>query len=143
MSSSKALNDSKVPMVIIASSGMCEAGRVLHHLKNNIENEANTIIIVGFQAQHTLGRRIVERREEVKILGRPYKLLCRVEVMNGLSAHADHDDFQRLLGPIAKDLQGAFVVHGEGPRTLAMQEMLRAAGCPNVYIPAPGQRFEL
>ncbi len=141
--SSKALNDSKQPMVIIASSGMCEAGRVLHHLKNNIENEANTVIIVGFQAQHTLGRRLVERREEVKIFGRPYKLLCRVEVMNGLSAHADHDDFIRLFRPLAQGLTAAFVVHGEGPRMLAMRELLTQAGCPQVHIPAPGQRFEL
>ncbi len=143
VSESKALNDRKDPCVIIASSGMCEAGRILHHLKNNIENEANTVVIVGFQAQHTLGRRIVERRAEVKIYGRMYKLLCRVEVLNGLSAHADAADFTRILAPLAKNLKAAFVVHGEGSQPLALQEILQKAGCKDVYIPAPGERFRL
>lgn len=140
---SKKLNDRKDSCVIIASSGMCEAGRILHHLKNNIEDEANTVVIVGFQAQHTLGRRIVERREEVKIYGRMYRLLCRVEVLNGFSAHADCDDFARSFAPIARGLKGAFVVHGEGPQPLAMQELLHKAGCKNVHIPVPGQKFDL
>lgn len=140
---SKSLNDRKDPCVIIASSGMCEAGRILHHLKNNIEDEDNTVVIVGFQAQHTLGRRIVERREEIKIFGRPYQLRCRVEVLNGFSAHADCDDFTRSLSPIASGLKGAFVVHGEGPQQLALQEILRKAGCTNVHIPAPGDKFTL
>jgi metallo-beta-lactamase family protein len=138
---SKRLHERRESCVIISASGMCEAGRILHHLKNNVENEANTVIIVGFQAQHTLGRRIVERREEIKILGRMYKLLCRVEVMNGFSAHADADDFARCLGPLAPDLKGAFVVHGEGPQPLAMRGILESAGCRNVHIPAPGDRF--
>ena len=140
---SKALHLRREPCVIIASSGMCEAGRILHHLKNNIENEANTVIIVGFQAQHTLGRRIVERREEVRIFGRMYRLLCRVEVMNGFSAHADADDFARCLGPLAPGLKAAFVVHGEGPQPQAMKEILQSAGCREVHVPAPGDRFEL
>ena len=140
---SKQLNDRKDSCVIISSSGMCEAGRILHHLKNNVENEANTVIIVGFQAQHTLGRRIVERREEIKIYGRLYKLLCRVEVLNGFSAHADADDFVRCLAPLAPHLKAAFVVHGEGTQPLALQKILQAAGCPRVEIPAPGDRFEL
>ena len=141
--SSKALNARDEPMVIIASQGMCEAGRILHHLKNNVENEKNTVVIVGFMAQHTLGRRIVERREEVKIFGQLYRLLCRVEVLNGFSAHADADEFARLLRPIAKGLRGAFVVHGEGTQPLAMKELLTAAGCPKVHIPQPGEKFEL
>ena len=129
--------------MIIASAGMCEAGRILHHLKNNVENEANTVIVVGYMAQHTLGRRIVERREEIKIFGRMYKLLCRVEVLNGFSAHADADDFARCLGPIASDLRAAFVVHGEGAQLTAMADILQHAGCKTVHVPAPGQRFEL
>jgi metallo-beta-lactamase family protein len=140
---SKRLNNVREPCVIIASAGMCEAGRILHHLKNNVENEDNTVVIVGFQAQHTLGRRIVERREEIKILGRMYKLLCRVETVNGLSAHADAADFARCLGPIAKGLRAAFVVHGEDRQLPAMRDILTAAGCRTVHIPAPGQRFSL
>ncbi|MFB3891058.1 MAG: MBL fold metallo-hydrolase [Phycisphaerae bacterium] len=140
---SKALNSRRDSCVIIASSGMCEAGRVLHHLKNNIENEANTVIIVGFQGQGTLGRRIVERREEIKIFGRMYKLLCRVEVLNGFSAHADADDFVRSFTPLASGLKAAFVVHGEQQQEAAMKELLTKAGCPRVEIPKPGDKFGL
>ena len=140
---SKALNNRKDPMVVLAASGMCEAGRILHHLKNNVENEANTVVIVGFQAQHTLGRRIVERRDEIRILGRMYKLLCRVEVLNGFSAHADRHDFQRLLSPLAKDLKAAFVVHGETDALIGMKDLLTSAGCRQVHIPSPGDKFPL
>ncbi|MBI5724190.1 MAG: MBL fold metallo-hydrolase [Planctomycetes bacterium] len=140
---SKALNDRREPMVIIAASGMCEAGRILHHLKNNVEDESNTVIVVGFMAQHTLGRRIVERRDEIKIYGRFYKLLCRVEVLNGLSAHADAADFARCLGPIAPGLKAAFAVHGEGTQPAAMADILKKAGCKNTFIPKPGEKFQL
>jgi len=140
---SKALHDRDEPCVIISASGMCEVGRILHHLKNNVENERNTIVIVGYQAQHTLGRRIVERAEEIRIFGRLYKLLARVEVLNGFSAHADLKDFVRLLSPIAPKLKAAFVVHGEGAQLSAMSAILTNAGCPDVRIPASGERFEL
>lgn len=140
---SKRLNSLEEPCVIIASSGMCEAGRVLHHLKNNIEDERNTVVIAGYQAQHTLGRRIVERREEIRIFGRLYKLLCRVEVLNGFSAHADADDMVEMLAPLAKRLKAAFCVHGEGPQPAAMKKILETAGCRDVFIPAIGQRYPL
>ena len=131
------------PCVIIASSGMCEFGRILHHLKNNVEDENNTVVIVGFQAQHTLGRRIVERAEQLRIYGRMYELLARVEVLNGFSAHADMDDFARLLAPLAPKLKGAFVVHGEATQLAAMKDILTTAGCSDVHIPAKGDRFKL
>lgn len=140
---SKGLNHIKEPCVIIASSGMCEAGRILHHLKNNVEDERNTVIIVGFQAQHTLGRRIVERREEIKVFGRMYRLLCRVEVLNGFSAHADADVMKRCLGPLAPKLKAAFCVHGEGNQPIAMKRILEGLGCQRVYIPAPGDKYKL
>ncbi len=143
VSRSKSLNRDDHPCVIISASGMCEAGRILHHLKNNIQDEKNTVIIVGFQAQHTLGRRIVERRKELKIFGRTYDLMARVEVLNGFSAHADMDDFARLLGPIAPKLKGAFVVHGEGDQLRAMKKILTGLGCNNVQAPKPGQKFRL
>ena len=94
-------------------------------------------------AQHTLGRRLVERRPEIKIFGRLYQLLCRVAILNGFSAHADRADFQRLLSPLAKDLKGAFLVHGEMDALIAMRDLLETAGCRNVHIPAPGERFPL
>ena len=140
---SKGLNRGGDSCVIISASGMCEAGRILHHLKNNIEDENNTVIIVGFQAQHTLGRRIVERREELRIFGRTYRLLARVEVLNGFSAHADVEDFRRLLGPIAPKLKGAFVVHGEEGQLDAMRGLLTEFGCGEVHDPLPGEKYKL
>jgi metallo-beta-lactamase family protein len=140
---SKALNSRKGPHVIIASSGMCEAGRILHHLKNNIEDRKNTVVVVGFMANHTLGRRIVERRREVKIFGRLYKLDCRVEILNGFSAHADINAFKAVFGPMAETLKAAFVVHGEGTQPLAMRNLLKNIGCQSVCIPAPGEIHEL
>ena len=140
---SKALNQRGEPCVIIASSGMCEHGRILHHLKHNVANPANTIVIVGFMAQHTLGRRIVERHEHLRIFGRDYALLARVKTLNGFSAHADSADLLRLLGPLAANLKAAFVVHGEEAQLLAAQDLLQQAGCRDVSIPARGEFVEL
>lgn len=140
---SKALNHKTEPCIIMAASGMCEAGRILHHLKNNVEQEKNTVIVVGFMAQHTLGRRIVERREEIRIFGRMYKLLARVAILNGFSAHADVDEFRRLYGPIAPKLRRAFVVHGEETQPAAMRQLLEELGCRDVVIPAPGDAVRL
>jgi len=98
---SKRLNARSEPCVIIAASGMCEAGRIVHHLKHGIEDPRNTILIIGFQAPETLGRRLVERREEVRIHGQFWKLRAEVVVMNGFSSHADRNDFRDLLGPLA------------------------------------------
>ncbi|HPS53715.1 MAG TPA: MBL fold metallo-hydrolase RNA specificity domain-containing protein, partial [Phycisphaerae bacterium] len=143
VNASKALNSLKEPHVIIAAAGMCESGRILHHLKNNVEDENNSICIVGFMAQHTLGRRIVERRDEIKIFGKMYRLLARVEILNGFSSHADTNDFRLLLGPLAKNLKGAFVVHGEDSQLTAMKDLLESYGCRNVNIPNPGDIFTL
>jgi len=129
--------------VILAASGMCEAGRILHHLKNNIEDPRNAVIVVGFMAQHTLGRRLVERREEVKIFGRLYRLLARVEILNGFSAHADVTEFRRLYAPIAPGLRGALVVHGEEQQPPAMKAMLEELGSRNVTLAAMDRTVEL
>ncbi len=140
---SKALHERSGPFVLISASGMCEAGRILHHLKNNVEDERNTIVIVGYMAQNTLGRRIVEKQKTLRILGRDYHLNARVEVLNGFSSHSDVDDFTRLLGPLAPGLKGAFVVHGEADQTAAMKALLEQLGCSRVHAPEPGDRFEL
>lgn len=100
---SKALNSMKEPCIIISASGMCEGGRILHHLKNNIEDERNAILIVGYQAEGTLGRRIVERRPEVRIFGEFYKLKARVATINTLSAHADADNLIEYIGKVKTD----------------------------------------
>jgi len=140
---SKALHARKEPCVILSASGMCEAGRILHHLKNNVEDERNTIVVVGYMAQHTLGRRLVERREQIKIFGMMYDVMAQVEVLNGFSAHADADDFKRMFAPIAPDLKAAFVVHGEKVQLEAMKDLLGGLGCREVHAPVPGQKFDL
>jgi metallo-beta-lactamase family protein len=121
------LNGLREPAIIVASSGMCEAGRILHHLKNGVSDDRNTILIVGFQAQHTLGRRLVERRPRVRILGVERDLYARVVVMNGFSAHADKND----LNAYARGVKGArrvFLVHGEPEQQAPLKALLRGEG---------------
>ncbi len=134
-----ALNDHPGPCVIISASGMCESGRILHHLKHTIENPNNTVLIAGFQAEHTLGRRIVERRPEVRILGRPYKLRAEVVVLNGLSSHADHGELLRSLGPLAAAGTRVRLVHGEPERAAALADGLRSVGFADVAVPERGE----
>lgn len=141
---SKELNFLREPAVIISASGMCEAGRILHHLKNNVEDPRNTVLIVGWQAPHTLGRRLVERRPVVKIFGEEYKLLARVETINGFSAHADrHDLLDYVERTGAGRLKAAFVVHGEESSSLAAADGLRQLGIDYVVVPRQGEEFDL
>ncbi len=141
---SKQINDVKGPCMIIAASGMCEAGRILHHLANNIGDARNTILIVGYQADHTLGKRLVEKDEEVKIFGTPYKRKAEVIVHNSFSAHADGNE---LLAYIAqfdkKQLCRICLVHGEYARALDLQSGLKDRGYTRVDIPERGQKFDL
>jgi metallo-beta-lactamase family protein len=141
---SKELNFLREPAIIISASGMCEAGRILHHLKNNIEESNNTVLIVGWQAPHTLGRRIVERQPIVKIFGEEYRLNARVETINGFSAHADRTellDYAQQLGP--NRLQSVFVVHGEEASSLALADGLEGMGVKQAIVPRLGETFEL
>ncbi len=141
---SKELNFMREPAVIISASGMCEAGRILHHLKNNIEDPRNTVLIVGWQAPHTLGRRLVERQPVVKIFGEEYKLRARVKTINGFSAHADREellDYVRQLG--VERLKSVWVVHGEEGSSNALAEGLRNLGVSQVIVPQIGEEFEL
>lgn len=112
---SKKLNDKKGPMIIISSSGMCENGRILHHLKNNIENPYNTIIVVGFMAKDTLGRKIVDKKPFVNIFGRPYQLNAEVILDDAFSAHADKEYLIKYVKECRKHgrLKKIFIVHGE------------------------------
>jgi metallo-beta-lactamase family protein len=135
---SKKLNDRKDPCIIIAASGMCETGRIVHHLKHNIEDPRNTVAIIGYQAPETLGRRIVERRPEVRIHGRMWKLRAEVVVMNGFSSHADQNDFRDFLRPLAKDTAHVRLVHGEVDQAEALARSLRDYGFADVAIPDRG-----
>ena len=140
---SMALNETPGPMVIIAASGMCEGGRVLHHLKHAASCEDNIILICGFQAENTLGRRIVERRETIKILGEEVPLKAKVEVINALSAHADKAGLTDWISNVKGDVKYAFAVHGEIEKVSAMADILKEQGILNVAAPEPGQVFEI
>jgi metallo-beta-lactamase family protein len=138
---SKALNVLEGPAVIISASGMCEAGRIQHHLKHNIGDPRNAVLIVSWQAPHTLGRRLVERQPVVKIFGQEYPVRARVETINGYSAHADRDGLLDWVKPIAQNLRQAFIVHGDpGPAT-ALADGLRRLGVRDVAVPEQGDAF--
>ena len=142
---SKAIDASNEPCVIISASGMCEAGRIVHHLKATIESEKNAICIVGFQAPHTLGRRIVERRQRVKIFGVERDLRAEVATLNGFSAHADQQDLVTYASALrAKGALGRIaLVHGEiGPQT-ALKAKLAEAGLGDVHVPKAGTTLDL
>ena len=140
---SVALNRNTDPCVIISASGMCEAGRVLHHLKHNLDNPNNTILIVGFQAEHTLGRRLVERRPEVRVLGQMIPVRAEIVTLNGLSSHADHGDLIRMLTPLAGKTERVRLVHGEPPRAEALATALRSLGFADVGVPARGDESQI
>jgi metallo-beta-lactamase family protein len=140
---SKELSADNHPAIIISASGMCEAGRVLHHLKSTIESPKNAVLIVGFQAQHTLGRRIVEKRPRVKIFGVERDLRAEVCVLNGFSAHADQKDLVEFVGD-AKDkgpLEHVVLVHGEPGPQKVLSQLLQDRGCKSVRAPATGDRM--
>lgn len=142
VSESKALNTMHGPMVIIAASGMVESGRILHHLLHGASDPRNTILIVGFQAEHTLGRRIVERRPVIKVLGEEIPLRAQVQVINGYSAHADRGELltwiRRVRGTANTSPQ-VHLVHGEPAAQDALAESLSATGF-TVDIPTRGTR---
>ena len=140
---SKALNDKPGPMILIAASGMCEGGRILHHLKQGVGDPRNIILIVGFQAENTLGRRIVERRSPLKIFGDEYELNARVHTINALSAHADRAALMRWFDAVRGErLKRVFAIHGEPEKVQAMIALLRERGVGNAVAPQPGQVFE-
>ena len=143
---SKELNTARGPMVIIAASGMAEGGRIVHHLKNHADDSRNTILVVGFMAEHTLGRRIVERREVLKVFGEEVELRAHVEIINGYSAHADRTELQSWLARVkstSPHLKTVALVHGEQEAQEAFRDQLNNAGYNDVRIPAPGEKLPL
>ena len=125
---SRAINEMKGPIIVLSASGMCESGRILHHLKHSVENPNDVIMIVGWMAHHTLGRRIRDKNDEVKIYGRLYKLRANVQTMNGLSAHADQAGIVASLAHLKSRLQKIIIVHGEPEQSQALEDKLRAEG---------------
>ena len=140
---SKALNSLNGPAIIIAASGMAESGRILHHLANRIGDHRNIVLFVGFQAAHTLGRRIQEGQRQVKIMGEMVEARAEVETIGGYSAHADRSELRDWVRRIGGPVKRAFVVHGEEPARQAMAKILQEEGVGTVVLPELGQGFEL
>jgi len=138
---SKSLNMDRRPMIIIAGSGMCESGRILHHLKNNIEDSRNTILVVGYMAKDTLGRRIVERNRFVRIFGVEYELNAEVVIINAFSGHADRNALIEYIVSCLP-LKQIFLVHGDEEQSQALFDALTAKGL-NAYIPSKDEEIEL
>lgn len=140
---SKAINDLRGPMIVISASGMCEFGRVVHHLRNTIEDPRNMVLITGFQAEHTLGRRIVEKQREVPIFGEPVRLRAEVVKLNELSGHADQHELLEWMRPLVPGLKGVWLVHGEESQSHALAKMIQTVHGVPAHVPARGERVEL
>ena len=141
---SKALNKKEGPMIIISADGMCEAGRVLYHLANDIGDERNTVLIVGYMAEDTLGRRIRDGEKEVKILGDWYHVNAKVEQINAFSAHADYEEMTQWLDSIdTSRLKNIFMVHGEKESQEFFTQYLHEHGYPNVTVVKYDEVYEL
>lgn len=140
---SKALNDLHVPFIVMSASGMCEAGRILHHLKNGIEDPRNLILITGYQAANTLGRKLVDRLPEVNIFGESMRLRAEVDSIGELSGHADQNELLAWMEPTVKSLKKVFLVHGEPLAQQALKEEIEKRYKLEVICPARGDRFEV
>ena len=140
---SKRLNEMRIPCVIVASSGMAEAGRILHHLLHGIGNPRNTVLIVGYCAPHTLGRRIAEKEPVVRILGQEYRLRARIEQIDGLSTHADRDELLDYMRGMSSPPRTVYIVHGDESQSLAYASHLRTEGFREVQVPHEGETFDL
>ena len=132
---SKALNDNHSPMVIISASGMAETGRILHHLRNNIENPRNTVLIVSWQAPYTLGRRLADRDAQVKIFGETYERRADVVTIGGYSAHAGQPALVEYALAVKEQVNQVFLVHGEANAAQSLMEKLAQAGITSVTYP--------
>jgi len=132
---SKALNERKDPMVIISASGMVETGRILHHLKNNVEDPKNTICIVSWQAPNTLGRRLADREKQIRIFGEVYERKAEVATIGGLSGHAGQDLLIRYATNVKDSVKKTFLVHGEEKQAGILMGKLKERGMNEVYYP--------
>ncbi len=142
-SESKALNDLHGPFLVLSASGMCEGGRILHHLRNNIEDPRNTVLFTGFQAEYTLGRKILNGDREVPIFGEPMQLRAEVVSLDALSGHADQGELIEWMRPLAPGLKKVFLVHGELAQGAALAEVIRKEFKLDVQQPSRGHSFLL
>jgi metallo-beta-lactamase family protein len=140
---SKAINDVDQPVIIISASGMAETGRILHHLRNNIQNPRNTVLITSWMAPHTLGRRLVEGIKTVKIFGEEHKVNAQVTSINGLSAHAGRSFLAEYATALKGCVKRVFLVHGEEKPATSFMELLSSLGMDQVEYPKLGSEFTI
>jgi metallo-beta-lactamase family protein len=129
--------------IIIAASGMLEAGRILHHLEHSVGRKEDCVLLVGYQAEGTLGRKLLDRWQKVRIYGAEHDVRCRVAFMPGFSAHADYEELLGSTGHLRQTCRQVFVVHGEATQAEAYAGRLRDHGFTSVEVPAKGDRFEV
>jgi len=141
---SKQLNSLAVPHIVISASGMAEGGRILHHLRNNIGNPRNVVLLVGFAAEQTLARKLMDGAETVRIFGEEHRVRCRVVRMDDFSAHADRGGLLELLRhqPVQR-LRGLFLVHGEEDQSEAFAQTAKSLGYRSVLVPSPGDAVKI
>ncbi|MBE0681244.1 MAG: MBL fold metallo-hydrolase [Anaerolineales bacterium] len=132
---SKALNERTDPMVIISASGMAETGRIVHHIKNNIENPKNTICIVSWQAPNTMGRRLADREPQVNIFGEVYKRKCDIATIGGLSGHAGQDLLVKYAMGVKDSVKQIFLVHGEEKQAMTLKDLLHERNLSQIHYP--------
>ncbi len=136
---SKELNDRPGPFIVIAASGMCDNGRIVHHLANGVGDARNMILIAGYQAENTLGKKLVDKQPVVNIFGEPHEVRAEVAVLNSFSGHADHNELLSYIGKFdRKRMKRVFLVHGDPGQAEKLSGALQGAGFPQVSIPAPG-----
>jgi metallo-beta-lactamase family protein len=131
------------PLIVISASGMAESGRILHHLRNNIGDARNTVLITSWMAPYTLGRRLAEGEKNVRIFGEPYEVRSEVVAINGLSSHAGQDLLVEYARAVSGRVRKICLVHGEAGPAAALTEKMKDAGLPRVSYPRQGDEVEL
>lgn len=140
---SKAIQRLDDPMIVITASGMCEAGRVLHHLRNTVTSQRNTVLIIGYCAEHTLGRRIMKRVPEIKIFGETYPLHAQVHTIDALSAHADRNELLSFIKASNSTIKKIFIVHGDEEQSLGFADALKKQVRASIVVPHMNEEFTL
>ncbi len=141
---SKKLNSLAFPHIIISASGMCEGGRILHHLRNSVDKQSTLVLFIGYAAKHTLARKIMDGEKDVKILGEPHHIKCRIRIMDNFSAHADRRDILDYIKATPPEkLKSIFLVHGEPEEVLTLKDAIRSQGYENVQYPELNHTAEI
>ena len=143
LDASKALNERKDAMIIISASGMAEVGRIVHHIRWNIENPKNTIMIVSWQAPYTMGRRLADREDRINIFGETLRVRAEIATIGGLSAHAGQDLLTEYALGVKNSVQKVFLVHGEPRGALPLKEKMETQGMKNIFYPKMNEFAEI